>query len=108
MTLVSRRAFVNLSAGAAVVAGMPRFAIAQTYPVRPVRVLVGFAAGGPTDILARLIGQWLSQRLDRQFIVEPRPGAGSNLATEAVIRAPADGYTLLLTAVANTINEIGR
>ena len=105
MTLVSRRAFVNLSAGAAVVAGMPRFAIAQTYPVRPVRVLVGFAAGGPTDILARLIGQWLSQRLDRQFIVEPRPGAGSNLATEAVIRAPADGYTLLLTAVANTINE---
>ena len=105
MTLVSRRAFVNLSAGAAVVAGMPRFAIAQTYPVRPVRVLVGFAAGGPTDILARLIGQWLSQRLGRQFIVEPRPGAGSNLATEAVIRAPADGYTLLLTAVANTINE---
>jgi tripartite-type tricarboxylate transporter receptor subunit TctC len=86
-------------------AAVPRLALAQAYPVRPVRILVGFAAGGPTDILGRLIGGWLSQRLGRQFIVEPRPGAGSNLATEAVVSAPADGYTLLLTAVANTINE---
>src|SRR5439155_20838294 len=104
MTLVSRRAFLNLSAVAAAAAGVPRSGFAQAYPVKPVRVLVGFAAGGPTDILARLIGQWLSQRLGRQFIIEPRPGAGGNLATEAVVRAQADGYTLLLAAVANTIN----
>jgi tripartite-type tricarboxylate transporter receptor subunit TctC len=105
MTVVARRAFLHLTAGAAALAGAPRFALAQAYPVRPVRILVGFAAGGPTDILGRLIGQRLSERLGRQFIVEPRPGAGSNLATEAVVNAPADGYTLLLIAVANTINE---
>src|SRR5215831_19484194 len=105
MTMLARRAFLHLTTGAAAGAAVPRFAMAQNYPVRPVRILVGFAAGGPTDILGRLVGQRLSERLRPQFIVEPRPGAGSNLATEAVVRAPADGYTLLLIAVANTINE---
>jgi tripartite-type tricarboxylate transporter receptor subunit TctC len=103
MRCIPRRTF--LQAGAGALAAVPRLALAQAYPVRPVRILVGFAAGGPTDILARLIGASLAQRLGRQFIVEPRPGAGGNLATEAVVNAPADGYTLLLTAVANTINE---
>jgi tripartite-type tricarboxylate transporter receptor subunit TctC len=103
--VIGRRTFLHFAAGAGALAAVPRVALAQAYPVRPVRILVGFAAGGPTDILGRLIGAWLSQRLGRQFIVEARPGAGSNLATEAVVNAPADGYTLLLTAVANTINE---
>ncbi|HEY7298721.1 MAG TPA: tripartite tricarboxylate transporter substrate binding protein [Xanthobacteraceae bacterium] len=105
MRYIPRRAFLHFAAGAGALAAVPRLAFAQAYPARPVRIIVGFAAGGPTDILARLIGAWLSQRLGRQFIVDPRPGAGSNLATEAVVNAPADGYTLLLTAVANTINE---
>nr|WP_271606281.1 tripartite tricarboxylate transporter substrate binding protein [Bradyrhizobium sp. CCBAU 11434] len=77
---------------------------AQTYPARPVRIMVGFAAGGPNDILARLLGEWWSERLGQQFIVENRPGAGSNLATEAVVRAPPDGYTLLLVGSPNAIN----
>jgi tripartite-type tricarboxylate transporter receptor subunit TctC len=77
---------------------------AETYPTRPVRLIVGFAAGGPTDIVARLIGQWLSERLGQPFLVENRSGAGSNIATESVVSAPADGYTLLLVAPANTIN----
>jgi len=77
---------------------------ADTYPSRPVHVIVGFAAGGPNDILARLIGQWLSERLGQPFVVENRPGAGSNIATEAVVRAPADGYTLLLVGSPNAIN----
>jgi tripartite-type tricarboxylate transporter receptor subunit TctC len=77
---------------------------AQTYPTRPVRMVVGFSAGGPTDITARLIAQWLSERLGRQFVVENRPGAGSNIATEAVINAPPDGYTLLLVGATNAIN----
>ena len=75
---------------------MSRVAWAQAYPARPVRIIVGFPAGGATDIIARLIGQWLSERLGQQFIIENRPGAGSNIATEAVVRAPPDGYTLLL------------
>ena len=73
-----------------------RIARAQAYPTRPVRIIVGFAAGGGADIVARLMGQWLSERLGQQFIIENRPGAGSNIATEAVVRAPPDGYTLLL------------
>jgi len=77
---------------------------ADTYPSRPVHVIVGFAAGGPNDILARLIGQWLSEQLGQPFVVENRPGAGSNIATEAVVRAPADGYTLLLVGSPNAIN----
>jgi tripartite-type tricarboxylate transporter receptor subunit TctC len=79
-------------------------AYADTYPSRPVRIMVGFAAGGPNDILARMLGEWWSERLGQQFIVENRPGAGSNLATEAVVRAPSDGYTLLLVGSPNAIN----
>ena len=100
----SRRRFLHLAAGAAALPASSGSALAQTYPSRPVRIIVGFAAGGPNDILARLIGQWLSERLGQQFIVENRPGAGSNIATEAVVRAPADGYTLLLVGSPNTIN----
>src|ERR1700704_2159985 len=99
-----RRQFLHLAAGAAISPAMSRFACAQAYPARPVRIIVGFAAGGPTDILARLIGQWLSERLGQQYVIENRPGAGGNIATEAVVNAPADGYTLLLVAPANTIN----
>jgi tripartite-type tricarboxylate transporter receptor subunit TctC len=98
-----RRQFLRLAAAAALPAA-PCSAWAQTYPSRPVRIIVGFAAGGPNDILARLIGQWLSQRLGQQFIVENRPGAGSNIATEAVVRAPPDGYTLLLVGSPNAVN----
>src|SRR5215470_13655529 len=99
-----RRQFLHLAAGAAALPAMSRVATAQSYPTRPVRIIVGFPAGGPADILARLISQWLSERLGQQFIVENRPGAGSNIATEAVVRAPADGYTLLLITSTNTIN----
>jgi tripartite-type tricarboxylate transporter receptor subunit TctC len=83
---------------------LSRIAWAQTYPTRPVRIIVGFAPGGTNDILARLIGQWLSERLGQPLVVENRPGAGSNTATEAVVRAPADGYTLLLVQPAAAIN----
>src|SRR6516164_3754897 len=93
-----RRQFLHLTAGAAALPVLPRIARAQAYPTRPVRIVVGYVAGGPNDIVARLIGQWLSERLGRRFIVENRPGAGGNLATEAVARAPADGYTLLLAS----------
>jgi tripartite-type tricarboxylate transporter receptor subunit TctC len=103
MTL-PRRQFLRLAAGAAAAAAVSRFAWAQAYPSQPVRVIVGFAAGGPNDILARLIGQWLSERLGQPFVIENRPGAGSNIATEAVVRAPSDGYTLLLVGSPNTIN----
>jgi tripartite-type tricarboxylate transporter receptor subunit TctC len=99
-----RRNFLHLAAGAAALPAVSRFASAQVYPSRPVRLLVGFAAGGGVDIVARLIGQWLSERLGQQFIIENRPGAGTNIATEAVVRAPADGYTLLLVNVANAVN----
>jgi len=99
-----RRRFLRLAAGACVLPATSCLAWGRSYPSRPVRIIVGFAAGGPNDILARLIGQCLSQRLGRQFIVENRPGAGSNLATEAVVRAPADGYTLLLVGSPNAIN----
>jgi tripartite-type tricarboxylate transporter receptor subunit TctC len=99
-----RRQFLHLAAGAAALPALSRIARAQTYPARPVRVIVGFAAGGGVDIVGRLISQWLSERLGQQFIVENRPGAATNIATESVVRAPADGYTLLLVNPANATN----
>jgi hypothetical protein len=92
-----RRRFLHLAAGAAALPTVSRIARAQIYPTRQVHILVGFPPAGSTDITARLIGQWLSMRLGQQFVIENRPGAGATLATEAVVRAPADGYTLLLT-----------
>jgi tripartite-type tricarboxylate transporter receptor subunit TctC len=99
-----RRTFLRLVAGAAALPAVSRIASAQAYPTRPVRVIVPFAAAGSTDILARLIAQWLSERLGQQFIIENRPGAGTNIGTEAVVRAPADGYTLLLVGTPSAIN----
>jgi tripartite-type tricarboxylate transporter receptor subunit TctC len=96
MAKLPRRKFLRLASGAAALPVVPRLAAALDYPARPVRIIVGFAPAGATDICARLIGEWLSERLGQQFVVENRPGAGSNIATEAVVRAPADGYTLLL------------
>jgi tripartite-type tricarboxylate transporter receptor subunit TctC len=98
-----RRKFLHLAAGAAALPAVSRMTRAQVYPTRPVRIIVGFPAGGPTDIFARLMGQWLSQRLGQQFIIENRPGAGSTVATEAVANAAPDGYTLLLVTAANAI-----
>src|SRR5437773_12382421 len=92
----SRRQFLHLAAGAAALPAFPRSTRAQAYPSRPVRIIVGFAAGGQIDIIARLIGQWLSDRLGQQFFIDNRPGAASNLAAEVVVRAPADGHTLFL------------
>jgi tripartite-type tricarboxylate transporter receptor subunit TctC len=99
-----RRQFLQLAAGAAALPALPWMARAQAYPTRPVRIIVVVAAGGGNDIVARLIGQFLSERLGQSFIIENRPGAGGNIGTEAAIRAPADGYTLLLVAGANSIN----
>jgi len=99
-----RRNFLHLAAGAAALPAVTRVARAQTYPSRPVRIIVPFAPAGSTDIVARLIGQWLSERLGQQFVVENRPGAGTNIGTEAVVTAPADGYTLLLAGPANVIS----
>jgi tripartite-type tricarboxylate transporter receptor subunit TctC len=99
-----RRQFLHLAAGAAALPAVSRLARAQDYPARPVRLIVGFAPGGTTDITARLIGQWLSERLGQQFVIENRTGAATNIATEAVVRAPADGYTLLLVTASNAIN----
>jgi tripartite-type tricarboxylate transporter receptor subunit TctC len=99
-----RRRFLHLVAGAAALPPLSRLAWAQTYPTRPVRLLVGFSAGGPADIIARLIAQWLSERLGQQFVVENRVGAGSNIAAEAVVRSPADGYTLLHVTISNAVN----
>jgi tripartite-type tricarboxylate transporter receptor subunit TctC len=92
-----RRQFLHLAAGVAALPAVSRIASAQTYPTRPVRLIVGFPPAGGADITARLIGQWLSERLGQQFVIENRPGAGGNLATDAVVKAPPDGYTLLLT-----------
>ncbi|HEY6257623.1 MAG TPA: tripartite tricarboxylate transporter substrate binding protein [Xanthobacteraceae bacterium] len=99
-----RRRFLHVAAGAAVLSTVARTARAQAYPTRPVHIIVGFPAGGGVDINARLIGQSLSERLGQQFVVENRPGAGGNIATEAVVRAPPDGYTLLLAFSSNAIN----
>jgi tripartite-type tricarboxylate transporter receptor subunit TctC len=101
---IPRRRFLELAAGAAAFPTIPRIARTQTYPTRPARIIVGFAAGGVTDIVARLIGQRLSDRLGQQFLVENRPGAGTNIATEAVANAPPDGYTFLLATSSNGIN----
>jgi tripartite-type tricarboxylate transporter receptor subunit TctC len=95
MKLPHRRNFLHLAAGAAALPAFPPIARAQAYPTRPVRIIVANPAGGGNDIVARLIGQFLSERLGQSFIIENRPGAGGNIGTEAVIRAPADGYTLL-------------
>jgi tripartite-type tricarboxylate transporter receptor subunit TctC len=99
-----RRKFLHLAAGAAALPFAWRIARAQSYPARAVRLIVGFAAGGGADILARLIGQWLSERVGQPFVIENRTGAGTNIATEAVVRAPPDGYTLLLVGPSSAIN----
>jgi tripartite-type tricarboxylate transporter receptor subunit TctC len=99
-----RRKFLHLAAGAATLLIASRIARAQTYPTRPVRLIVPFAAGGPSDLAARLIGQALSERLGQQVVIENRPGGGTNIATEAVVRAPADGYTLLIAGTSSTVN----
>jgi tripartite-type tricarboxylate transporter receptor subunit TctC len=100
----SRKQFLHLAAVAAVLPALSRMARAQTYPSRPARIMVGAPAGGTADILTRLMGQWLSERLGQPFIIENRPGAGTNIATESVVKAAPDGYTLLLVAPANAIN----
>jgi tripartite-type tricarboxylate transporter receptor subunit TctC len=99
-----RRQFLHLVAGVAVLPTVPRFAEAQSYPTRQVRIVVGFTAGGSTDIGARLIGQWLQERLGQPFVIENRPGAGTNIATESVVRAPPDGYTLLMVGPSSAVN----
>jgi tripartite-type tricarboxylate transporter receptor subunit TctC len=99
-----RRSFLHVAAGAAALLAVSRIARAQAYPTRPVRIVVGFPAGGGTDITARLMGQWLSERLGQSFIIENRPGGGSNIGTEVVVRASADGYTLLMVGAFNAIN----
>jgi len=99
-----RRRFLHLAAGAAALPAMPLIARAQAYPARPVRIICGFAPGGTTDVLGRMIGQWLSERLGQTFVVENRPGAGTNIATEAVAKAAPDGYTLLMVSPPNVIN----
>src|SRR5712675_556206 len=101
---LARRKFLLLAAGAAALPTVSRVACAQTYPSRPVRLIVPLAPAGGTDILARLMGQWLSERLGQPFVIDNRPGAGTNIGTEAVVRAPADGHTLLLIAPSSTIN----
>jgi tripartite-type tricarboxylate transporter receptor subunit TctC len=101
-----RRQFLHLAAVVAALPAVSRFAWAQAYPARPVRIVVPFAAGGSTDITARMIGQWLSERLGQQFVVENRPGAGSNIGTELVVNAPPDGYTLLLVGASSAINAM--
>src|SRR5215470_12685935 len=99
-----RRAFLHLAAGATALPAVSRVARAQAYPLRPVRLIVPFGPAGATDITARLIGQWLSERLGQQFVIENRPGAGGNIGTEAVVHAAPDGYTLLYVTTANATN----
>ena len=99
-----RRQLLRLAAGAAALPALPRIARAQAYPSRPVHIIAGYAAGGATDISARLMGQWLTERLGQQFVIDNRPGASSNVGTELVVRASPDGYTLLLVGTTNAIN----
>jgi tripartite-type tricarboxylate transporter receptor subunit TctC len=99
-----RRKFLRLAAGVAALLVVPRFARAQAYPSRPVRIVVGFAPGGPNDLNARLIGQWLSERLGQPFIIDNRPGASGNIAMDSVVRSPPDGYTLVMVALSSAIN----
>jgi tripartite-type tricarboxylate transporter receptor subunit TctC len=101
----SRRGVLNLAVGVTTLTAVSQIARAQSYPARPVRIIVAAAAGGTTDILARLFGQWLSERLGQQFLIDNRAGGSNNIGTEAVVRAPADGYTLLLANTVNAINE---
>src|SRR5262245_23447583 len=101
---LARRTFLHLAACATALPVVPRVARAQPYPARPVRLIVGFAPGGTTDLAARLVGQWLSDQFGQQFVIENRTGAATNIATEAVVRAPADGYTLLTVTASNAIN----
>jgi tripartite-type tricarboxylate transporter receptor subunit TctC len=102
--MLQRRRFLQMAAGAAVLPGLSRIAMAQSYPTRPVRLVAGFPPGGAVDMVARLMGQWLSERLGTPFVIENRAGAGGNIAAEAVVRASPDGYTLLMVNVANAIN----
>lgn len=104
MKLPHRRQFLHLATGAATLPVVSRIATAQAYPIRPVRLIVPLAPGGGADIPARLIGQWLSERLGQPFVIENRPGGGSNIGTEAVVRAPADGYTLLMVSTPHAAN----
>jgi tripartite-type tricarboxylate transporter receptor subunit TctC len=104
MTLRSRRQFLHVAAGAAALPALSRVVRAQTYPTKPVRIIVPFAAGAVTDITARLMGQWLSERLGQSFVIENRPGGGANIGIEAFVRAPADGYTLLVVGTTAAIN----
>src|SRR3954471_17951552 len=110
MELPHRRRFLHLAAGAAALPAVSRFAWAQTYPTRPVRWILGFTSGGNTDIISRLLGQRMSEQLGQPFIIESRPGAGTSIATEAVVRAPADGHTLLFVSaskVGSYLNRLG-
>jgi len=104
MEIMKRRTFLHLAIGGAALPALSRLAVAENYPTRPVRVIVAQAPGSGSDIAARLIGQWLSDRLGQQFVVENRPGAGGNIGTEEAVRSPPDGYTILLVVTANTIN----
>src|SRR5262249_44199299 len=99
-----RRQFLHLAAGAAALPAVSRFAFAQAYPTRPVRLIVPIAPGGASDILARLMGQWLSERLGQPFVIDKRPGAGGNIGTQTGLRAPPDGYPLLMVGTFNAIN----
>src|SRR5438552_18848483 len=100
-----RRKFLQLAAAATALPVISRFARAQTYPSRPVRIILGFPPGGPSDVLARIMGQWLSDRLDQPFIIESRPGASGNIAAEAVIRSAPDGHTLLFVVPGNATSD---
>src|SRR5499426_240985 len=104
MKLPHRRQFLHLAAGAAALPAMARIARGQSYPGRPVHWIVGYTPGGGNDIFARLMGQWLQERLGQPFVIENRPGAGSNIATETVVRAPPDGYTLLMVGPSSAVN----